>query len=135
MIAYLVQTAASGMAILILAGLAWRFGVGRHPKAMSEDTARALFADEFPDMAIGQIWLAADARSALARSGEAALIVYAVGDGHVVRSAPWASLTGAKSKGQRMFLSLNDRSAPRAIFRLGDGAAWPPALDFPAPGV
>ena len=127
--AYLFQTAGSGVAILILAALAWKLGVGRHPGALSEDHARALLVNEFPSTSIGRIWLAADGRSALARSGEEALIVYAIGDGHVVRAAPWASIASAKAKGERRLVTLNDRSAPRAAFRLGEGAVWPPVLD------
>ena len=127
--ALMIQTLASGVAIFILAALAWRFGVGRHPAVLTDAHARALLADEFPGAAIGSIWLAADGRSALARSGGEALIVYSVGDGHVVRSAPWANIAAGEVIGTRVLVRLHDRSAPRAAFRIGPGAKWPPAQD------
>ena len=127
-IAYLIQTAASAVAILALAALAWKFGVGRHPTALSEAEARAIMAEELPSMAIGRIWLAADGRAALARSGDEALILYAVGDGHIARTAPWTSLAASQVKKGRVLVALADRSAPRASFTIGDGGAWPPVL-------
>ena len=128
-IAFLIQTAVSGVAILILAGLAWRLGVFRHPKALDEAQARTLLADEFPDAAPGKVWLATDGRSALARSGDDALILYCAGDGHVIRRTPWSAIAAGEIKGGQALVRLADRSAPRAAFRLGESAVWPPALE------
>jgi hypothetical protein len=128
-IAYLIQTAASAAAILALAGLAWRFGVARHPEVLTKDQARALLAQEFPGLTFGPIWLAPDGCSALARSQDEALILYAVGDGHLARAVPWAVLTEGQTKGAKVVVRMPDRTAPRAAFAVEPGAVWPPALD------
>ncbi len=128
-VAFLIQTAVSAVAILIMAGLAWWLGVFRHPKALDEAQGRALLADEFPEARLGQVWLAADGRSMLARAGDEALILYCAGDGHVMRRAPWANVASGEVRGDRALVRLADRSAPRAAFRLGEGAVWPPVLE------
>lgn len=128
-VAYLIQTAASGVAILILAALAWKFGVARHPGPLTKERALSLMALDRPADALGPVWLAADGRSALARAGSEAVILYAVGDGHVVRTLPWDSLARGEVRNGRVRLLLADRSAPFAWLTIGEGAAWPPALD------
>ncbi len=127
-IAYMIQTAASAAAILILAALAWKFGVARHPAALTEDRARALLSEEFPGAVFGPLWLAHDGQAALARSGEEALIVYTVGDGHLARTLPWSILVAGKVKGGRVLVRVPDRTAPRVDFTIQPGAVWPPLL-------
>jgi hypothetical protein len=126
--AYLIQTLVSFLAILVLVGIAWWAKIARHAPDLDEASARALIADEFPDHAIGAVWVAADHRAALARSGDEALIVYRAGDGYVARSLPWARLGEGKAVRDGVALKLADFTAPRARFALAEGATWPPAL-------
>ena len=125
-LAHLIQTLASLVAILLLAGLAWWAKIARSSPPLDADTTRMLMAEEFPDQAIDQVWVAADGLSALARSGADALILYQAGDGYVARSLPWSELSKAKAGGGVMALALSDITAPRVRFALGEGAVWPP---------
>ena len=124
--AYLLQTLASLIAILLLAGLAWWARIARAAPDLDEDEARIRMAEEFPDHAIGPVWVSADHRSALSRSGDEALVLYRAGDGYVARSLPWAKLAQARAAKGVFALALGDITAPRARFALADGATWPP---------
>ena len=124
--AFLLQTLASLVAILLLVALAAWARVARPAPALDEDTARGLIAEEFPDHAIGPVWVAADGGAAIARSEGEALIVYRAGDGYVARSLPWARLAEGQASGAAVALRLGDITAPRARFALAEGAAWPP---------
>jgi len=126
--AFLLQTLASLVAILLLVALAAWARIARSAPALDEDTARVLIAEEFPDHAIGPVWVAADGGSAIARSEDEALIVYRAGDGYVARSLPWTRLAEGKAAGAEAALKLGDITAPRARFALGEGAVWPPQL-------
>jgi len=124
--AYLLQTLASLLAILLLVGLAWWAKISRPAAALDEASAYRLIADEFPDHVIGPVWIAADGSSAVARSGDEALIVYRLGDGHVARAAPWAELLKTRPRNGIVALALKDLTAPRVRLTLAKDAHWPP---------
>jgi len=126
--AFLLQTLASFVAILLLVALAAWARIARPTPVLDEDTARALIAEEFPDHRIGPVWVADDGAAAIARSRDEALIVYRAGDGYVARSLSWSRLAEAKASGAAVALKLGDITAPRARFALAEGAIWPPAI-------
>lgn len=128
--AFLIQTLGSLVAVLLLAGLAWWAKIARAAPDLDADNARVLLAEEFPDHAIGPVWIAADKCCAVARSGDEALILYRSGDGHVARHMPWARLAEGKAAGGFVQLRLGDVTAPRTRFALAEGTAWPPSSDI-----
>jgi hypothetical protein len=125
-LAFLIQTVVSLIAVLLLAGLAWWARIARHAPDLDSDTARVLLAEEFPDHALGSVWVSADGRAALARSEDEALIVYRAGDGYVTRHLPWARLADSKPSDGKVALRLGDFTAPLVRFALAEGTAWPP---------
>ena len=127
-LAFLTQLLISGVAVAALVGLAAWLGVPRDAPKLDEDHARTLLAEEFPDALVGAMWVAPDGTSALARSGEDALIVYRAGDGYVIRSAPWSAVHAGTVRSGRAMLKLDDVAAPHARFTLDEGGAWPPQM-------
>jgi hypothetical protein len=85
--ALLVQFLGSAVAVALLVGLAAWAGVRRPTPALDEAAARALLAYDFPDEEPQKVWLTED--GAAARAGEAALILYRLGDGYVARRTAW----------------------------------------------
>ena len=127
--AFLVQTLISLIAIAALVGLAAWARIARQLPALDEACALRLLADEFPDRPIGQVWIAADSRSAVARSDDQALVLYLVGDGYVTRSVAWGELAGARAIGAFRELRLRDITAPRVRFAWPESEAWPPIAE------
>jgi hypothetical protein len=127
--AFVLQTAVSALAIgAIVALAAWaRIAAPRPP--LSPDQARALIAEEFPDAAIDGVWVAADGKAALARAGDQALVIYLRGDDYVARALAWREAAAAKVEDGVVRLGFHDIAAPGARLSLGQGAAWPPALE------
>ena len=128
-LAFLIQTMVSLLAIAALVALAAWAKIGRSAPDLDEPCALRLLADEFPDREIDRVWIAVDRGSALARSGDQALVLYRLGDGYVARSLPWAELAGAKRIGAVRELRMKDVTAPRVRLRWDEGAAWPPAAE------
>ncbi len=126
--AFLLQTLASLVAIFLLVALAAWARIARPAPALDADTARALIAEEFPDHALGPVWVAGDGAAAIARSQDEALIVYRAGDGYVARSLPWSKLADGRASGGAVALKLGDVTAPRIRFSLAEGGAWPPPM-------
>jgi hypothetical protein len=124
--AFLIQTLISLLALAGLVGLAAWLGLPRDKEPLTEDRARTLFAEDFPDTSVAAVWIAPDGASALGHAGDQALMAYRVGDGFVLRSAPWSRLSRAAVANGRAVLSLDDVAAPKAVFNLGEGADWPP---------
>ena len=124
--AFLIQTLISLLALAGLVGLAAWLGLPRDREPLTEMRVRTLFAEEFPDVRVSAVWIAADGKSALSRSDEEALIAYRVGDGFVLRSTSWSAISAAAIKDGRVSLKIDDVAAPRAAFALADGAPWPP---------
>jgi hypothetical protein len=124
--AFVIQTLISAAAI---AGLVWlaawaRIAAPRPP--LDAAAARALIAEEFPAARIEGVWIAADGRSALARAGDQALVVYLRGDDYVARAVAWAEAAATRPDGGAVQLSFHDIAAPGA--RLAVDGVWPPAL-------
>jgi hypothetical protein len=121
--AALIQLAISAAAVAALVGLAAVATRGRGAPPLDEATARQWLADEFPDLAIDGLWIAADGKGALARSGAAALVLSRMGDGYVARKLAWDAVENAPVKDGRLSLPLADFAAPKAVLAL---KAWPP---------
>jgi hypothetical protein len=122
-LADLIQLALSAAAVAALVGLAAWATRGRGGPPLDEAQARRWLADEFPDVRIDGLWIAADGRGALARSGETALVLSQMGDGYVARRITWDAAARAQFRNGRLSLPLADFGAPRAVLRL---PAWPP---------
>jgi hypothetical protein len=127
--AFVIQTAVSALAIAGLVGLAaWaRIAAPRPP--LTPESARTILAEEFPDDRPDAVWIAADGKAAVARAGEAALILWLRGDDYVARSAPWSALAEARREPGAVRLALRDIAAPAVRLALGANGAWPPALE------
>jgi len=121
--AFLIQLIGSAVAVAALVGIAAWARIARPQPPLDDATARALLADEFPSRPIEALWLAVDGKGALARSGELALVLSRIGDGHVARQIPWRSALDARVSAGRLVLELHDVGAPRAMLAL---ASWPP---------
>jgi len=121
--AALIQLAISAAAVAALVGLAAWATRDRGAPPLDGATARRWLADEFPDLKIDGMWIDTDGKGALARSGEAALVLSRMGDGYVARKIAWSVAAQAPVKDGRLVLSLADFAAPRAVLAL---KAWPP---------
>jgi hypothetical protein len=121
--AYLIQFAVSAAAVALMVGLAAWATRGRGAPPLNEAAARAWMADEYPGRTLDGLWLAADGLGAVARSGEAALVLTRMGDGYAARQVPWTQALAAAPKDGRIRIPLADPAAPRAVLAM---AAWPP---------
>jgi len=121
--AFLIQFAASVLAVggLVLL-VAWA-RIARPTPPLDEARARALIAEEFPGRALEGVWVATDGAGAVARSGAAALVICRVGDGYAARSVPWAQALSSSFRDGRLRVDLGEVAAPRAVLTL---EAWPP---------
>jgi hypothetical protein len=126
---FVIQTLVSTAAIAGLVALAaWaRIAAPRAPLDLAR--ARALISEEFPTARIEGVWVAADGRAALARTGGRALVVFLRGDDYVARAMAWSEAAAARIEGGAVRLAFGDIAAPGARLVLGEGAAWPPALE------
>lgn len=131
-LAFLLQTAASCVAIALMVAFAAWANIARPTAPLDEAAITGLLAFEFPGAPIDGVWISADRRGAIARSRDQALLVYRAGDGYVARSTAWSEVAKAAPKDGRLILRLPDVGAPRASFVLGEGAGWPPALEAAA---
>jgi hypothetical protein len=121
--AFLIQTAASLVAIGAMVALAAWAKIARPQAPLDEARARELIAEDYPDHAIETVWLSADGAGALAKCGPQALVLTRLGDGWAVRQMPWERAAAAPLQGGKVSLRLGDAAAPRAVLAL---SAWPP---------
>jgi hypothetical protein len=121
--AFLAQLAASGVAVGVLVGLAAWAKIARPRGPLDEAKVRTLLQDEFPGRELEAVWVGADGKGAVAKSGAAALVLCAVGDGFVARIIPWAQALSAGVRNGHICIDLSDVSAPRATIAI---AEWPP---------
>lgn len=121
--AALIQLAVSALAVAAMVGLAAWATRGRGAPPLDEAQARCCLADEFPGRAVDGLWLAADGKGAVAKSGDQALILTRMGDGYAARRLPWAKAAAASARDGRVSIPLSDPGAPRAVLEI---AAWPP---------
>jgi hypothetical protein len=121
--AALIQFAISAIAVAAMVGLAAWATRGRSAPPLDEATARRWLADEYPSRAIDSLWLAADGKGCVARSGDRALVLTRMGVGYAARQGPWAQVLGANVKNGRLRIAFGDVAAPRAVLAM---TAWPP---------
>jgi hypothetical protein len=122
-IAYLIQFAVSALAVALMVGIAAWATRGRGGPPLDEGTARAWLADEFPDRPVDGLWLAADGLGAVAKSGDAALVLSRMGSGYVARKVAWTQAAAANPKDGRIRIAFADVAAPGAVLAM---PAWPP---------
>ena len=96
----------SGIAVLVLVGLAALARLARPTPPLDEAAARTLLEDDFPEAQIDRIWLAGDGSSALARSGARAFYLFRLGDSWVARDLPWTEAAAAPVRDGRLHLRL-----------------------------
>ncbi len=113
----------SGIAVLVLGGLAALARITRPAPPLDEASARTLLADDYPEAQVDRVWLAADGSAALARSGERALFLFRLGDAWVARDLSWAQAVSAPVRQGRLCLPLPGVSPRLARPAL---AGWPP---------
>jgi hypothetical protein len=113
----------SGIAVLVLVGLAALARLARPTPPLDEAAARTLLGDDFPEAQIDRIWLAGDGSAALARSGARALYLFRLGDAWVARDLAWTEAADAPVRGGRLHLRLAGVSPRLARPVL---AGWPP---------
>jgi len=118
-----VQIAGSAVAVGLLVALAAWAKIARPMPPLSDEKARRLLAEEFPGRSLDGLWVAADGRGCLARSGGSALVLCEVGDGYVARHIPWAQALASTFRDGVLKLDLADVSAPKARLSFH---AWPP---------
>lgn len=126
-LAFLIQTLASLVAILALAGLAAWARIARPLPELNESETRRLLGEEFPGEPLQGVWIAADGTAAVARSGDRALLLFRLGDGYAARSAAWQALASARTLEAAREIRLNDIAAPRVRLAWPADAPWPPA--------
>jgi hypothetical protein len=126
---FVIQTLVSAAAIAGLVALAAWARIAAPRPLLDPASARVLIAEEFPTARVEGVWIAADGRAALARAGGEALVVFLRGDDYVARALGWSEAAAARIEGGAVRLAFRDITAPGARLALGDGAAWPPALE------
>lgn len=120
---FLIQLAASALAVAALVGLAAWARIAKPVAPLDEGRARRILGEEFPGRTLDGLWVGVDGMGALARSGVLALVLCRLGDGYVARQIPWARALAAGFKDGRLSIDLRDVAAPGAVISL---AAWPP---------
>lgn len=129
---YAVQFAVSATAIIILALVAAWARIPRKVAPLDEGSARAVIADELPDTPVEKVWVDAAGQAAVAKSGSEGVVLFRVGDGFAVRSAPWAEVAHAVAKGDQVIIRFHDPAAPAARFQLSPGASCAPFAEAAA---
>lgn len=107
----------------LLAALSAWARIAKPMPPLTEVRARALFAEEFPTRTVETLWIAADGRGALARSGALALVLCELGDGYMARSLPWAQALASTFRDGVLRLDLSDLDAANARLAFD---TWPP---------
>jgi hypothetical protein len=121
--AFLIQTAASAVAVALMVALAAWARAGRPAPPLDAEAARALFADEFPGRTLEGLWVTSDRIGAIARAGDRALVLIRLGDGYVARDMAWADVSRTKLVHGKLRLKFRDPGAPELRLKVG---AWPP---------
>ena len=123
MTAFWIRFAVSFAAIGLMIALAAWAKIARPQPALTPEQARKLIVLDFPTAEPRPIWIADDGHGAIARIGDQALLLFAVGDSYVTRSVAWSSLSGAQTKAGQVQLNLHEFDAPVAQFAVS--GAWP----------
>lgn len=126
MTAFWTQFAISFAAIGLMIALAAWARIARPQPALTPDQARKLMALDFPSFDLASVWIADDGHGAIARKGDQALLLFAVGDSYVTRILACSALSAAVVKDGQVRLNLNEFDAPMAQFAVS--GAWPPSV-------
>ncbi|MDR3509731.1 MAG: hypothetical protein P4L64_17730 [Caulobacteraceae bacterium] len=124
-----IQLAGSAVAIALLVAFAAWARIERPCPPLDEVAARALLAEEFPGRNFERLWIPADRRGVVARSGNEALILFRAGDGYVARSLGWTEAAHTAARDGRLQFRLEDVGAPVASFLAEGAAPWPPGSE------
>ncbi|HYG25380.1 MAG TPA: hypothetical protein VD906_00580 [Caulobacteraceae bacterium] len=116
--AYIIQFAVSAAAIVLLAAVAAWARIPRKVEPLTEPTARALIAEELPDVRIERVWVDADGAAAVAKAGGEGVVLFRVGDGFAVRTVPWDEVCRARALKGRALFRFGDPAAPACAFKL-----------------
>ena len=116
--AYLIQFAVSAAAIVVLALVARWARIPRQVEPFNDASARALIADELPDLRIDRVWIDAAGETAVARAGDEGVVLFRVGDAFTVRTAPWAEITRTRVASGKALFRFDDPGCPSAAFKL-----------------
>lgn len=120
--ALLIQLVGSAVAVSLLVAIAAWARIPRPTPPLDADGAQALLAVEFPDDRIDAVWIAADGKGLVARSGDRALVAWRKGDGYVARDLALGAALAAKA--DKGFLTIKTADgAPRLALKDGP---WPP---------
>lgn len=115
---YAAQFAVSAIAIVVLALVAWWARIPRKVEPLTEASARALIADELPDLRVDRVWVDAAGDTAVAKAGGEGVVLFRVGDSYAVREMPWTQVSRCRlAKGAAVF-RFDDPGCPSAAFRL-----------------
>lgn len=122
---YLLQFAGSAAAIALLAAAAFWARIPRPTQPLTEVSARDLILDELPDAAPERVWVDASGDTAVAKAGDAGIVLFRVGDSYTVRTAPWGEVQASRRLNDRAVIRFDDPACPSAVFRLvGEGAPF-----------
>ena len=130
--AYIIQFAVSITAIVVLALVAAWARIPRKVAPLDESSARAVIAEELPDTPVDRVWVDAAGKAAVARAGSEGVVLFRVGDGFAVRSAPWAEVVHATARDGQLIIRFHDPAAPAARFQLSPGAVRAPFAEATA---
>jgi hypothetical protein len=119
----------SAIAVAMMVAVAAWARIARPAPPLDEASARAMLADEFPDDAPGQLWIAADGCGVIGRDGDRALVLFRLGDSWVARSLAWDDAIKAPVRGGKVRLRLRDPAAPIAALAVSGVNPWPPQDD------
>lgn len=125
--AFVIQFLGSLVAVAALVGLVAWARIAREAPLLDETRARALFAEEWPELSISEVWIAPDGQAALGHAGALALVAWRAGDGYRWRAAPFAALSAFETRSGKVRLKLNDVATPPLAFAVPQGD-WPPGL-------
>ena len=126
MTAFWIRFAVSFAAIGLMIALAAWAKIARPQPGLTPEQARKLIVLDFPSARLSTLWIADDGHGAVAREGDQALLLFAVGDSYVTRVVAWSSLSDAQTKAGQVQLNLHEFDAPVAQFAVS--GAWPPAV-------
>lgn len=107
---------------VIMALVAWA-KIQRPRPELDEAEVKRRLADDFPLAPLEQIWIALDGAGAIVRSGDAALLLFRLGDSYVTRSMDWAQALKAQPVKGRLRFQFDDFAAPKASLALAPN--WP----------
>ena len=131
--AFVIQFLGSLVAVAALVGLVAWARIAHDAPLLDEARARALFAEEWPDLTVGEVWVAPDGQAALGHAGSLALVAWRAGDGYRWRQAPFHRLSACRARDGKIMLKLDDVATPD--LRFAAVGEWSPSLWTAAPAT